>query len=117
MKVGIIMERAFKSLKTMAEIDSLIHENTLAFLYISQPNCSVCHGLLPQIEQLMEHYPKIKTVHINTDDIPEVAGKFSIFTVPVLLLFVNGKEYIREARIVHTDLLKEKLDKIYKHFV
>ncbi|MBN6205452.1 hypothetical protein JYK21_03220 [Ralstonia pickettii] len=44
-----------------------------------------------------------------------VAGRFSIFTIPVLLLFVENKEYVREARIVHMDLFKEKIDKIYQN--
>lgn len=110
------MKQPFIPLQTIAEVDEWIDENTLAFLYISQPNCSVCHGLLPQVKQLMENYPKIKTAHINTEHTPEIAGKLSIFTVPVLLLFVEGKEYIREARIVHMDLLKEKIDRIYEHF-
>lgn len=110
------MGQTFDKLITIEAINHFIANNTLAFLYISKTNCSVCHGLLPQVKQLMENYPKIKTAHINTDDIPEIAGKFSIFTVPVLLLFVEGKEYIREARIVHRDLFKEKIDNIYKHF-
>jgi len=110
------MGQSFKDLMTIEEVDQFIENNTLAFLYISKTNCSVCHGLLPQVKQMMENYPKIKTAHINTDDIPKIAGKFSIFAVPVLLLFVEGKEYIREARIVHMDLFKEKVDNIYEHF-
>ena len=100
----------------MADIEAMLAENTLSFLYLSRPDCSVCQGLLPQIKELMSNYPTIKTGYVNTDEIPEVAGRFSIFTVPVLLLFVEGKEYVREARIVHLDLFKEKLDNIYKHF-
>ncbi|MGJ9459522.1 thioredoxin family protein [Oceanobacillus sp. CF4.6] len=89
----------------------------LSFLYISRPNCSVCHGLLPQVRALMGKYPEIKLGHINAEAVEEVAGRFSIFTVPVLLLFVDGKEYVREARIVHMDLFEEKLDKIYENVV
>lgn len=105
--------RDFVQLKELDDIDTFIHENELAFLYISRPDCTVCHGLLPQVQRLMEKYPMIGLGHVNADEVQPVAGKFSIFTVPVLLLFVDGKEYFREARIVHMDLLEEKLDKIY----
>lgn len=104
-------------LTTNRMIDEFLHEHQLAFLYISQPNCNVCHGLLPQVQQLMEKYPKIKLGHINAAEVMEVASRFSVFTVPVLLLFVGGKEYIREARIVHMDLLDQKINKIYKNIV
>lgn len=109
--------RHFTELTTIATIMDFIQSNQLSFLYISQPNCSVCHGLLPQVQQLMMRYPKIKLGHINADEVPEVAGHFSIFTVPVLLLFVEGKEYIREARIVHLDLFEGKVNKIYKNVI
>ena len=107
--------REFQELYSMEEIDDFIESNTLAFLFISRTNCSVCHALLPKVQILMEDYPQIKTAHINVDNVEAVAGRFSIFAIPVLLLFVEGKEYIREARIVHMDLLEEKLDKIYKN--
>lgn len=109
--------RHFTELTTIDIVDNFIKEQQLSFLYISRPNCSVCHGLLPQVQQLMTKYPEIKLGHINADEVMEVASRFSIFTVPVLLLFVDGKEYIREARIVHMDLFDERINKIYENFI
>lgn len=65
----------------------------------------------------MEKYPNIALGHVNVDTVEEIVGRFNIFTAPVLLLFVNGKEYIREARIVHMDLFEQKIDKIYENVV
>ena len=109
--------REFTDLTSIETIEAFISENELSFLYISRPNCSVCHGLLPQVQELMEKYPEIKLGHINSDEVEAVAGRFSIFTVPVLLLFVDGKEYVREARIVHMDQFDEKIHKIYSNIV
>lgn len=109
--------RNFTELTSMEGIDVFIENNELSFLFISQPNCSVCHGLLPQVQQLMGKYPEINLGYINATDVTEVAGRFSVFTAPVLLLIVSGKEYIREARIVHMQLLDEKINKIYKNLV
>lgn len=106
-----------RQLKTINEVKAFIQEHQLAFLYISQPNCSVCHGLLPQVEALLQRYPAIEVGHVDTNDVPEIAGLLSIFTIPVLLLFVDGKEHIREARIVHMDLLNEKIKKIYENVI
>lgn len=107
----------FKDLHTIESIETFIESSTITFLYISRPDCSVCHGLKPQVKELMKQYPEIQLGHINAAEVEEVAGHFSIFTVPVLLLFVEGKEFIREARIVHMDLLQEKINKIYKNVV
>lgn len=105
----------FMKISSINMADHFIKEHQLAFLYISRPDCSVCHGLLPQVQELMKKYPKIHLGHINADEVEEVAGRFSVFTVPVLLLFVDGKEYLREARIVHMQLLEDKMDRIYEN--
>lgn len=107
---------SFKQLTTLEEVDQFTEHHTLSFIYISQENCSVCHGLLPQVKQLLSKFPHIETAYIETNELPAIAGHFSIFTVPVLLLFVEGKEHIREARIVHMDLLEEKITTIYENF-
>ncbi|MEN1968152.1 thioredoxin family protein [Lentibacillus sp. N15] len=107
--------RAFEELASLSAVQEFIQHHQLSFLFISRPDCSVCHGLFPQVQVLMENYPEIKLGHINADVVQEVAGAFSVFTVPALLFFIDGKEYIREARIVPLDLLEEKLNKIYKH--
>lgn len=105
----------FEELTSVSTVRNFIQNNALTFLYISRPNCSVCHGLFPQVKELMTNYPEIKLGHVNAEQVGEIAGEFSVFTVPVLLLFVEGKEYVREARIVQLQLLDEKINKIYKH--
>lgn len=109
--------REFEDLTSLETVDTFIQNSKLSFIYISKNNCSVCHGLLPQVQALMEKYPNIALGHVNVDTVEEIVGRFNIFTAPVLLLFVNGKEYIREARIVHMDLFEQKIDKIYENVV
>ena len=106
----------FERLPTLEEAEQLIEGNNVAFLYISQENCSVCHGLKPQVKKVMDQYPKIQAAEIRTDDVPEVAGKFHIFTVPVLLLFVDGKEYHREARSVYMQKFDKKIKELYENY-
>lgn len=105
----------FIQLHSIEEIEQFIQEHNLAFLYMTQPNCSVCHGLRPQIEAILSKYPNIYSATINASEVPQVASCFQVFTAPVLLLFVDGKEFVREARIVHTKKFVEKLDRIYKY--
>lgn len=64
----------------------------------------------------MKDFPQIQTRTVNAEEIPEIAGYFSIFTVPVLILFADGKEMLREARFVHVEEFKLKVSKIYEGF-
>ncbi|MGN1400989.1 MAG: thioredoxin family protein [Bacillus sp. (in: firmicutes)] len=100
-------------LKSLTLVEKFIKDHPFSFVYISRTNCGVCHALLPQLKKLLEEFPSIQLGYINADDLEEIAGYFSIFTVPALLLFVDGKEMIREARFVHMQVLQEKISKIY----
>jgi len=102
-----------KELFSVKEVDDFVHRHSLSFLYISRDHCSVCHDLLPKIQNVMADFPNIQLALVNADHVPEVAGRFTIFTAPVLLLFVDGKEVLREVRFVHVEPFREKVNKIY----
>lgn len=61
----------------------------------------------------MVEFPKIEMGLVNAGKVEEIAGFLMAFTVPVLVLYVDGKEYLREARIVHVESFKDKVAKIY----
>lgn len=103
----------FKKIYDINKLKEEITASELCFVYFGQPNCSVCHGLKPQIDhKLSEFKEEITFLEVNTFDIPEVAGEYSIMTVPVVLLFVDGKEYLRQARFVPIQNLYEQTKKI-----
>src|SRR5699024_5618834 len=108
---------SFQALTSMEEIEEFIEQNDLAFLYITMPNCSVCHVLQQQIENMLADYPKIQARTVNASEVTEIAGKFNIFIAHVLLLFVHGQEYVREARIVQTEAFEQKIARIYENMV
>ncbi|SEB18167.1 Thioredoxin [Thalassobacillus cyri] len=89
-----------------------IAESKIALLYISGANCSVCHSLLPQIEEVVKKYPELDAYQLEADDVPAVAGEYTIFTVPVVIIFVDGKEVDRKARFVPIEELDHQLSKM-----
>lgn len=106
--------REYETFTSLEALHAFIERYPLSFVYVSSTDCSVCHALFPKVQELLMKYPEIHLGRVDAQEVQEVAGALSIFTVPVLLLFVEGKEYVREARIVHTDLLDEKIKKIYE---
>ncbi|WP_449537514.1 thioredoxin family protein [Ferdinandcohnia sp. Marseille-Q9671] len=109
--------RDFEEITTVDEVKDFVATHSLSFLYISRTNCTVCHALLPQVKEVMVDFPKIELGYVNADDVEEIAGYLSIFTVPVLILFVEGKEYIREARFVPMEQFTEKISKVYQNYL
>lgn len=95
-----------RELTTMDEVKSLIGDKELSFIYVLTDSWSVCHGLLPQVEEVLKDFPKIETGVVNAGKVEEIAGFLMAFTVPVLVLYADGREYLREARIVQVEKLR-----------
>lgn len=53
--------------------------------------CPPCRKLGPVIEALADEYAgRVKVVKLNVDEAPGVASRYSIFSIPTLLLFRGG---------------------------
>ncbi|MFK2826122.1 thioredoxin family protein [Bacillus sp. B190/17] len=102
-----------EQITTMTVLQENLKKNPIVLLYISRRSCSVCHAVLPQVEELLLNYPKISSFHVDADDIPEVAGAFSVFTIPAVLFFVEQKEMFRKARFIPMEDLNDQIKKIY----
>jgi len=98
-----------KTIKTILEIDDFIKSGDMRLLYLSRPDCGVCVALIPKIEEMIEEFPNLEAGYVDLDTIPEAAGKFSIFTIPGILVFIQGKETIRKARYVSIDELQGEI--------
>lgn len=101
-------------LYSLEDAKKFIKQNKLVLLYISTNNCSVCHALLPKIEEMLLSYPNIVAKRIDVSEVTEAAGEFSIFTVPAVIFYVEGKEIIRKARFISMDELNSSISRYYE---
>jgi thioredoxin 1 len=45
----------------------------------------------PIVEELAEEKTNVKFIKVNVDDVPEVAERFGIMSIPTLIYFKNGE--------------------------
>jgi len=96
-------------------LDSTKQDGVL--LYFSTPQCRVCKVLKPKIhDMLQEHYPKIEMHYVDTEKIPEASGHFSVFAAPTIILFLDGKEFIRQSRNIGVMELATHIERPYSLF-
>lgn len=56
------------------------------------PWCGPCKIVGPVVEELGEEYKgKIKVVKLNVDDNPDAAGRYSVMSIPTLMIFKGGE--------------------------
>lgn len=83
-------------------------------VYFSTPNCGVCHALRPKVEELFSNeFPAIKFVHIEIDKSPGISGEYGVFSAPTLLVFFEGKEFLRKVRLMGIQELQQKIERPY----
>lgn len=90
---------------SLADTLAIIEEGSLVLLYLSMPNCSVCHAVQPRIKQMFED-TDLPMLALDAFEVPEVAGTFQVMTAPAILVFYQGKEVHRQARFIDFDLLQ-----------
>jgi thioredoxin 1 len=74
------------------------------------PWCGPCRMQTPILEKMAAAGEiKAKIVKVNTDENQEIAGKYSIQSIPTLILFENGKEVERMIGTQPENVLKTKL--------
>ena len=58
--------------------------------------CGPCQMVAPVIEELATEYAgKVKVMKLNTDENPEVAGKYQVMSIPTIMLFKDGEAVAR----------------------
>ena len=56
------------------------------------PWCGPCRMVAPIVEELADdYYGRVKFVKLNTDENPQIAGKYGIRSIPTLLVFKGGE--------------------------
>ena len=56
------------------------------------PWCGPCRRVAPIVEELAEEYDGlVDFTKLNTDENPSIASRYSVFSIPTLIVFKNGQ--------------------------
>ena len=93
----------------------IIKSTKAVCFYLSTPECNVCKVLKPKVTEMLEvDFPNILFCYVDLNEVKEISGQLSIFSVPTILTYFEGKETIRTSRNIHLDELREQIDRYYK---
>ena len=59
-------------------------------------------------------FPKINFCYVDLNKAKEISGQLSVFSVPTILVYFEGKETIRVSRNVHLEELYKQIERYYK---
>jgi thioredoxin 1 len=74
------------------------------------PWCGPCRLVSPVVESMGDtHAEKIATAKINTDENQALAMRYSIFSIPTMILFKDGREAARLVGYMPQEAIEERL--------
>ena len=95
-------------------IEQSIHSELAVGLYFSAPTCNVCHALKPKLLAAFDkELPLLQIISIDISETPEIASHFGVFSIPTLLVFLDGKEFLRKSRHMSVDQVVAEIKRPY----
>ena len=86
-----------------------------AVLYFWNSSCSVCGPLYEKLKHLVEdEFPNLTIQKIDIDNHPGLRAKYQVFSSPLILFLLDGKEYLRSSGNVSLHELRQKIQRLYQ---
>ncbi len=97
------------------EIEKTVKDNLAVMLYFSAPTCNVCHALKPKLLDAIEtNFKEFKIMSIDISIEQEIAAHYSVFAIPTVLIFLDGREFLRKSRHMSVDEVVREIRRPYE---
>ncbi len=102
-------------MQTLEEVETIIQKDLAVMLYFSAPTCNVCHALKPKLVDAIEsNFDQFKIVSIDVSATPEISSHYSVFAIPTVLVFLDGREFLRKSRHMSVSEVTEAIRRPYE---
>jgi thioredoxin 2 len=99
------------AVRTAGDFDELVKGTSLPVLVdFWAAWCGPCRAVAPELEKLaQDRAGRVVVAKVDTDALPEVAGRFGIRSIPTLVLMRDGREARRVAGAMPASAIAQSL--------
>lgn len=91
--------------------EEIYEENIIVIVDFYADWCSPCKMLSPILESIVEERNDIKIVKVNVDENSRLANEYRAYSIPLLVIFEDGKEVNRVAGLRSKEFILDLVDK------
>lgn len=95
------------------DVKDFVHERKICLVYFNGTSCGACEVIKVKLLEIVKKYENLEMLNINAENSDEFKIDYSIFSVPVGILYVEGKETIRFGKYIDLLDLESKIDRYY----
>ena len=101
-------------IESIVEFNEKIKVHRGVLFYFATTSCSVGEALEPKVRNLLiQKYPSLIFCTVDMNRAVELSAANQVFVEPTILLFVEGKEFIRKSRHIGLTELDVAIGRIY----
>ena len=101
------------SVNSTNDIKDIINNNDMVIVYFTGLDCGACETIKFKVENILERYPNIKFCEVSGEKYPSIAADFGVFSLPIMILYVDTKETIRVGRNVSLLDIEKDISRYY----
>ena len=94
---------------SLQQMQEMLRDKILNIVVFSTHTCNVCKPLKQQVSTLLQDMEEVGYAEVFIDDIEDVKGPFGVYSVPIVALFVEGRETLRYSAAIDIRELKDRL--------
>ena len=83
-------------LKNEEQLAALLADAPVALVQYGAETCGPCKAISAKITQWAADHPAVQCIYVPVEQFPQLAAAESIFTVPAVLVYVQGRLTLRE---------------------
>ena len=76
------------------------------------PWCGPCRMLTPTIEELSTEMTNVKFAKLNVDEAQDIAIKYSVMSIPTIIIFKDGKAMESTIGVLPKSTIKSKIESV-----
>jgi thiol-disulfide isomerase/thioredoxin len=97
-----------------SEFSEFLGSHPLCAVYFTGPDCGVCQALKPRLfAMLSDRFPQLAVGEIDCSRCPGLAAQQMVFTIPALIVYIEGRENLRKVRAFSPAELARELERPY----
>ena len=98
-----------------AALQRFMEEHPIVLVYFTGADCGVCKVVEPKLHSLLSaDFPHLPCARIDAQTLREIAAQHSVFSVPTVLVFIEGREAFRWARNFSLGQIRDALRRPYR---
>lgn len=105
----------FRLIDNIQTFHSVLETKRAALFYFAGNSCNVAEALMPKVASLIDNkFPNISLFFINMESNPDITSEIQVYIEPTILVYFDGKEFIRKSRNTGIIELEEAINRPYK---